>query len=294
MSIKKGTCGIYSITTPKGSTYVGSSVCIERRFCEHKSMLRRGKHHSSRLQKAYAVHGESLKYSIIHVCESGDLVTCEQEFINKLNACLNVATEVNNVWANPETRKKFEDRYKTEEFKKQRSLIASNISTRWRPVECSDGTIYKNLTDAANAFRVRAAHIAAMIKSGQKGTKITVRFKYKDDEWPCEMSRTAQLKRTRLKNGTDKMSDQARLKMSLAKKGKPPSPQAVSASVIKSSIAVDGVSIKTGKMVCYASSMEAGRVHGNGVVRTAASQINKCIKGVKKTAYGYKWSYHVA
>lgn len=294
MSRKKGTCGIYSITTPNGSTYIGSSICIERRFCEHRSGLRRGTHHSSRLQKAFDQHGDKLEFAIVHVCESGDLVKCEQEFIKKLGARLNVATDVNNVWTNPETRKKFELLYQTAEFKKQRSFIARNISTRWRPVECSNGQSYKNLTDAATAFGIRASHVLALIKSGQRGTKITVRFKYKGDEWTDEVSRSVQLKRTRLKNGTDKMSKEAKQNMSNAKKGKRPSLSAHLAAITASSIPVAGVSIKTGETVCYPSSMEAARVHGNGVVRTASSQINKCIRGVKKTAYGYIWRYNVS
>jgi group I intron endonuclease len=293
MPIKKGTCGIYSITTPNGNTYVGSSICVERRFVEHKSMLKRNCHHSNRLQKAYNRHGDGLVFKIIHVCETKDLLVCESEFMKKLNAKLNVAQEVNNVWLNPESRAKMEKTKSTKEWKENRSRIAkaTNMSSRWRAVECSNGNVYKNLTDTANAFGVRAAHIAAMIKSGQNGRKIKVRFKYLDEKWSSELSIPERIQATKIKNGTVKMSDEARRNMSNAKKGKQLPTKTQAAAIQASSIPVMGVSVATRETVIYPSSMEAGRKHGNGVTRTAASQINKCIRGVKKSAYGYKWSY---
>lgn len=53
-------CGIYTIRNlQSGSCYVGSSVDIYRRLRAHLSQLRRGAHHSIRLQAAWHRLGES-------------------------------------------------------------------------------------------------------------------------------------------------------------------------------------------------------------------------------------------
>lgn len=291
MPIKNGTCGIYAIKTPAGSTYVGSSICIERRFNEHKSQLRRGKHHSSRLQSAFDKYGDKLIFAIVAQCEESQLIENEKLFVQSMCAKLNVATEINNVWSNPETRKKFEAHYRTEKFKINRREIAKNISTRWRAVECSNGEIYKNLTDAANAFGVKASHIMNRIKTGQTGKKIKERFKYLDEDWKEEVSLRERMEASRIKNGTNKRTDESRLKMSISAKKRGVPQKAVAASKIINSIPVEGISLATGEKVFYKSAAEAARSHAVGKVATTQSQINKCLRGVKKTSCGYTWKY---
>lgn len=52
--------GVYAIVCiPTGKKYVGSSVHIPRRLCEHHTALRKGRHHSPALQRAWAKYGES-------------------------------------------------------------------------------------------------------------------------------------------------------------------------------------------------------------------------------------------
>ncbi|RVQ64346.1 GIY-YIG nuclease family protein, partial [Sinorhizobium meliloti] len=47
-------CGIYSITHKEsGQAYVGSSIDIRSRICQHLKSLSRGKHHSSKMQSLY-------------------------------------------------------------------------------------------------------------------------------------------------------------------------------------------------------------------------------------------------
>ena len=51
--------GIYKITNPlTKKSYIGSSNNIGIRFTKHKSDLRLGKHHSSKLQNSYNKHGD--------------------------------------------------------------------------------------------------------------------------------------------------------------------------------------------------------------------------------------------
>lgn len=51
--MKEKNCGIYCIeNTVNGKKYIGQSIDIYQRWYEHRSVLRRGKHHSSKLQNA--------------------------------------------------------------------------------------------------------------------------------------------------------------------------------------------------------------------------------------------------
>jgi len=290
MTVKKRTCGIYAIVTPSGSTYIGSSVRIERRFNEHKSMLKRGCHHSSRLQKAFDKHRGNLEYKVLCSCSESELVQMEQQLIQKHKAKLNVAQDVNNVWTNPEVRAKLEKVYQSPEYRAKRSIIANRPARNWKSVECSDGKIYNNMTAAGRAYGISASHVKEMIRTGYPGHKVTVKFKFHGDDWPLNIPYGERLKEARKRNGKDKMSDEAKAKMSAAKKGKRPSQQALEASIKSASIPVKGVSLATGETVHYASTAEAARSHAAGRIGTAASQINKCIKGVKKSAYGFLWS----
>jgi group I intron endonuclease len=291
MPIKKGTCGIYAIKTPTGSTYVGSSICIERRFNEHKSMLRRGEHHSSRLQKAYTKHKDKLVFSILCTCTESDLVELEQKYINSHKAKLNVAQDVNNVWTNPNVRAKLEAVYGSAEYRAKRRIIANRPAKNWKKVECSDGAVYQNMTEAGRAYGISATRVKEMISSGYPGRKTTVKFKFKGDDWPPNLPYGERLKQARKNNGNDKMSAEAKQKMSLAKKGKKPSPQALAASIKSASIPVIGISLTSGDQSHFASATIAASQISAGNINTTRSQINKCIRGVKKTAYGFRWEY---
>jgi len=89
MPYKNPKCGIYIITTPNGSAYIGSSYKIENRWSEHKMNLRNGNHHSHRLQMAWNKHKENLIFDIICECERSQLNEMEQRYINLLNPVLN-------------------------------------------------------------------------------------------------------------------------------------------------------------------------------------------------------------
>ncbi|WP_417063869.1 GIY-YIG nuclease family protein [Kamptonema animale] len=53
LSKNKSLSGIYLIqNTLDSKVYVGSSIDIERRWCDHKNLLSRSKHHSKHLQNA--------------------------------------------------------------------------------------------------------------------------------------------------------------------------------------------------------------------------------------------------
>ena len=81
--------GIYKITnTANGKIYVGSAKDFSQRWGMHKYQLRRGKHHSPYMQKAYNKHGEgSFVFEIMLVCSKEDLIFYEQRALDALSPC---------------------------------------------------------------------------------------------------------------------------------------------------------------------------------------------------------------
>lgn len=85
--------GIYQIQNDvSGKRYIGSAVCIRQRWNEHKSMLRRGKHHCQHLQNSWNKNNpKDFTFSILFLCPTEHLIELEQHFIDTLkpefNAC---------------------------------------------------------------------------------------------------------------------------------------------------------------------------------------------------------------
>lgn len=80
--------GIYQIKNlVNGKVYVGSAKSFTNRFIAHKKMLKRGKHHSIKLQNAWSKYGsDNFLFEKLIVCEFKDLIMYEQLFIDGLNA----------------------------------------------------------------------------------------------------------------------------------------------------------------------------------------------------------------
>lgn len=80
--------GIYSITnTITNKVYVGSAVNIDLRWKEHLNDLRKDKHHSIKLQRAFNKYGEAnFVFDIIMLCDKLSLIVNEQSFIDGLDS----------------------------------------------------------------------------------------------------------------------------------------------------------------------------------------------------------------
>lgn len=219
MPYKNIISGIYSISTPNGSVYVGSSNNIYRRWSEHRRNLRSGTHRSARLQAAWEKHKDLLEYKIVFVCEVQKLEEMEQKFIKDLGAKLNTTNYVNNVWTNPETRKKLEIIHSSAEWKRARSEIAKRtVANRRVAVDCSNGKRYESLAAAANDFGIKPSGIRHLASTQRVG-RLGVRFKYSKDVWMDVLPHYEQAWVTRISNGKTKHSDAAKEKMRKAKIG---------------------------------------------------------------------------
>ena len=88
--------GIYRITNREnGHKYIGSSETVEIRKTEHFRHLRHNKHHSAYLQNAYNLYGvEAFQFDVVEYCESGDLLSREQYYIDLLSPEYNIAKYV--------------------------------------------------------------------------------------------------------------------------------------------------------------------------------------------------------
>lgn len=80
--------GIYSITnTITNKVYVGSAVNIDLRWKEHLNDLRKNKHHSIKLQRAFVKYGEAnFIFDVIMLCDKSELIVNEQTFIDQLES----------------------------------------------------------------------------------------------------------------------------------------------------------------------------------------------------------------
>jgi group I intron endonuclease len=81
--------GIYKITNiNNGFVYVGSAVNLQRRKTEHFSKLKKGLHHSSKLQNSFLSNGDNaFVFDIVELVEDKTkLIQKEQYYIDSLNA----------------------------------------------------------------------------------------------------------------------------------------------------------------------------------------------------------------
>jgi excinuclease UvrABC nuclease subunit len=79
-------CGVYGLFCADG-VYVGSSVDVLGRIQAHLSKLRRGAHHSYRLQSAWD-DGQSMTFALLE--RTTDLLAVEQTWMDMFSPLLNV------------------------------------------------------------------------------------------------------------------------------------------------------------------------------------------------------------
>ena len=82
-------CGIYKIeNTTTGKVYVGSAISLYLRQCNHIARLRKGGHHSPKLQNSWNKHGaEAFVFSVLEYVDcKHDLAIREQHWMDTLDA----------------------------------------------------------------------------------------------------------------------------------------------------------------------------------------------------------------
>jgi hypothetical protein len=93
-------CGVYTIlNTMTQDQYIGSSMNIAKRFVQHRSLLRRGKHYADRLQDAWNEYGEDVFSMTVleEVADPGNLAAVEQRHLDQRQPAYNNSKAANNL-----------------------------------------------------------------------------------------------------------------------------------------------------------------------------------------------------
>lgn len=87
-------CGVYEIAhVVSGKRYIGSAKDFRRRWGEHRKLLRKGRHHSRRLQHSWDKHGEAaFAFRPLLVCAESTRLDYEQRLLDGLRPEFNAST----------------------------------------------------------------------------------------------------------------------------------------------------------------------------------------------------------
>lgn len=171
------TSGIYSIThTGSGKFYIGSSVNVERRWGDHKKLLRAGKHHSVHLQRAWSKHGEaSFAFEILIACALDELQDIEQIAINEFSPMFNmtdcVASPMRGKKHTAETRAKIAAKRVGQIVSAETRAKLSAARSTWVLSDVSR----KKISVARTGMKFTPAHCAAMSAAtkGKPGRQVS-------------------------------------------------------------------------------------------------------------------------
>ena len=85
--------GVYEIlNTANGKRYIGSAAKLRRRWANHRSALRSGRHHSPPLQRAWNKYGEvAFTFRVLQPCPVAQLLFQEQRAIHGFTPDYNIS-----------------------------------------------------------------------------------------------------------------------------------------------------------------------------------------------------------
>lgn len=239
--MRSGIYGIINIIT--GKYYVGSSKNINARLRVHKSCLRIGEHHSSKLQNSWNKHGgKHFRFFLLEECEVPQLIEREQYWIDRLDSCrrgYNMRPRAESpagvIWTERQRKnlsaalrgKKKSAAHRTalcENLKKAKmAFIAKYKGKPGRPVTAeAREKISKSLTGRKFSGERTEKH-KACIDAGQEKLRILRSDASFQDSYRLKFigkQHTAETKdKIRQLKAGKKMSDEAKRNMSIARKG---------------------------------------------------------------------------
>lgn len=86
--------GVYKITIGHIHHYIGSSVRLSRRECEHLGLLGKGKHGNPYMQKAWNKYQE-LTFEVLEYCDVDAVIALEQKYLDEVfgqEFCMNICS----------------------------------------------------------------------------------------------------------------------------------------------------------------------------------------------------------
>jgi group I intron endonuclease len=203
-------CGVYKIrNTVSGKFYIGSSVCIRKRFAQHRSALNRGSHQNSHLQFSWNKYGKSVfEFEVLLVCSPEKMRFYEQILIDNLHPKYNkslsstsgvvagskctddhkrkVSAASKILWSQEDFRKKVTSAIQlsmTEEECKKRS---SRTALLWADPEYRKKSIDSR---KGNAYNKGYKCTPEQVKNRQKAARISNMKRNYGDDWKSEYVR---------------------------------------------------------------------------------------------------------
>jgi hypothetical protein len=220
--------GVYEIVnTINGHRYVGSSCDIKNRWREHVRDLNNNKHHSAYLQRAWNKYGEKyFIFSIIKECFPFILVSLEQGYINKSKPEYNISPTAGSplgVKHSDETKEKVSKAGKGRVFSDEHK---KRISDANKGKILSDET--KRRIGAKSIGRFFSEESRKKMSEKRKGISPGNKGKHHTQEARKKISNSLLGNKNTLgvepwnkgKKGLQKMSDEARRKISESRTGK--------------------------------------------------------------------------
>lgn len=256
-----GIYGIYCLISDK--IYVGSAINLHARYIRHKYYLKKGTHHSLKLQRAYNKYGvENFKMILLESSDTEELLDKELKWITKFNSyhegfnCTDVCK-------------------KPKDFKLSSVQVDKRVQQSSKPVVCLDleGTYlteYASLSKAAIAINDQSTNISSCCRGKLNYVKDFI-FVYKNEYNPLKDYSYKPVKRVFSKEHKEKISQ--------SNKGKKQTKQQIRALISRSSKPVNKFD-DMGKLVTTFSSLKECSLQNQLYIKTLKKHI------VSKTPLG--------
>ena len=219
--------GIYKIQSQvkPDRIYIGSSCNAPVRWKQHLGRLRRGNHHSAKLQRHYLKYGESdLLFSLILACNEEELISIEQYFIDSYNPYFNnspLAGSTRGIKHSPESRANMSKGHKGHIpwNKGKKGVQKISKETREKMSQSHKG----NKNALGNKFSPEMREHLSKIR---KGKTFSDEHKRKIGEANARRAWTDESKK-KISDSRKNESNEVRKKRSIAQKGKKLSPESI-------------------------------------------------------------------
>lgn len=182
ISLKKRS-GIYKILdTESGKVYIGSAAkCLYRRYHQHFSDLKYGRHGNKHLQAIYNKRSSSLKFEVVEFCESANCITREQYYIDTLSPAINInklaqsrlgtkisqdtLVKMRNKKVSQETKNKIRKARESQVFtKEQLEYRASQVrKALFKKIKCSNGMEFNSVNEASRNLDIPTGSISRVL-----------------------------------------------------------------------------------------------------------------------------------
>ncbi|MFM0060044.1 GIY-YIG nuclease family protein [Paraburkholderia phytofirmans] len=284
-------CGIYVITSPSGSIYVGSSIDVKARWSGHRGELRRGKHHCVPLQRAAEKYGiEHLRFEFVASCPRERLRDIEQLVIDAVrpeyNSSKSTHEALSGLWQDPD----FRERSRARVGAQMRRQLQDPAFRAKQAAAAS-----KSLTAQFDDSEFRAKHRAAIVKTIAKVNADPIlrekaaqarRDRYASDPVLRE-ARSAQLRNVNAANRANPewvARQKAAASERMKKMRADPAARERNTAAIRARHSKKIVCIETG--VVYQSVTLAAEAVG-----ISTGHISSAASGKRKSAGGFTWRY---